>query len=218
MSVCKKSVCIRAAPFLLFAEHGTYLVFNVGLLILIKMTLEETGTVQAESNPLANDFCGVDQVIKDSTVHSNQSAATWALLLLLVHFPSWLGQDPPLGDEANVLARELLFQLADKTDLDLLECLELRHRHKDTDGLLALTNFDLLGSRDVQLTQVALKVRVHLKVQHSLRNSLFEFIGCLAIGLHNLSTSCERHLKNKFGLKNCQRYICKRITKMQFLI
>ena len=36
------------------------------------------------------------------------------LLLQLVGLPGGLGQDPPLGDEHNVLAGELLLQLTDQ--------------------------------------------------------------------------------------------------------
>ena len=85
--------------------------FNIGLLVLIQMHLEQASTVETESDPLANNFCRVDEVIKDGAVYSNQSTATRTLLLLLVHFPSRLGQNPPLGNEGDMLARELFLKL-----------------------------------------------------------------------------------------------------------
>ena len=109
--------------------------FNIGLLILIQMHLEQASTVETESNPLANNFCRVDEVIKDGAMHSHQGAATGTLLLLLVHFPSRLGQNPPLGNEGDVLARELLLELSDQASLNLLEGLQLRHWNEDNNGL-----------------------------------------------------------------------------------
>ena len=49
----------------------------------------------------------------------------WPLLLKLVGLSCWLGQNPPLCDEDDVLAGELLLQFTDQTGLDLLERLQL---------------------------------------------------------------------------------------------
>ena len=48
-----------------------------------------------------------------------------------------------LSNEDNVLAAELLLQLAHKAGLDLLVGAQLGHGHKDDDGLLS-GNIDLL--------------------------------------------------------------------------
>ena len=168
--------------------------FNIGLLILIQMHLEQASTVETESNPLANNFCRVDEVIKDGAVDSNQSAAAWTLLLLLVHFPSRFGQNPPLGNEGDMLARELLLKLANQASLDLLEGLQLGHWNEDHNSLLSMSNLHFLGSSDVQFPQMTLKVGVHFQVQKSLGDGLFKVIGSIAIRLQNLGTSCERHL------------------------
>ena len=85
-----------------------YLVFNISLLVLIQMNLEKTGSIKTETDPLSYNFCRVHKIIKDSTVNGNEGTAAWSLLLLLVHFSSGLGKNPPLGDEDDMLARELL--------------------------------------------------------------------------------------------------------------
>ena len=64
-----------------------YLMFNVGLLILVQMNLEKAGSVKTESDPLADNLSRVHEVVKDSTVHGDQGTAAGSLLLLLVHFP-----------------------------------------------------------------------------------------------------------------------------------
>ena len=165
--------------------------FNVGLLVLVQMNLEQSGSIQTETNPLADDLSGVDKIIKDSTVHGNQSTAPWPLLLLLVHLTSGFGKNSTLGNEYHVFAGELLFQFTDQTSLDLLEGLQLWHGNEDDNGLFALTNFNFLGGGDVQFPQMTLEVGVHLQVEQSLGDGLLEVVGRLAIGLDNLgSSSC----------------------------
>lgn len=44
-----------------------------------------------------------------------------------------LGQDLAVADEDNVFAREFLLEFTDKSDLDLLERLQLGHGHVDDD-------------------------------------------------------------------------------------
>ena len=50
----------------------SHLVFNVGLLVLVQVDLEESGAVKTDPGALANDLGGVDQVIEDGVVNSNQ--------------------------------------------------------------------------------------------------------------------------------------------------
>jgi hypothetical protein len=49
-----------------------HLVFNVGLLVLVQVDLEESGAVKTDPGALANDLSGVDQVIENSVVNGNQ--------------------------------------------------------------------------------------------------------------------------------------------------
>lgn len=104
---------------------------NVGLLVLVQVDLEETSAIKTEADPLADNFCWVHEVVEDSTVNGHQRTAAGSLLFLLVNFPRRLGEDSPLGNEDDMLARELLLQLTDQPGLNLLEGLQLRNRHKD---------------------------------------------------------------------------------------
>ena len=65
------------------------------------------------------------------------------LLLQLVGLPGGLGEDPPLGDEHDMLAGELLLELPHQPGLDLLEGLQLGHGNEDHDGLLSTSTVNL---------------------------------------------------------------------------
>ena len=65
------------------------------------------------------------------------------LLLQLVGLPGGLGENPPLGDEHDMLAGELLLELPHQPGLDLLEGLQLGHGNEDHDGLLSTSTVNL---------------------------------------------------------------------------
>ena len=46
--------------------------FNVGLLVLVQVDFEESGTVETDSGALAHNLSGVHQVIEDGVVNSDQ--------------------------------------------------------------------------------------------------------------------------------------------------
>ena len=72
-----------------------------------------------------------------------QGAGPGPLLLQLVRLPGGLGEDPPLGDEHDMLAGELLLELPHQPGLDLLEGLQLGHGNEDHDGLLSTSTVNL---------------------------------------------------------------------------
>ena len=65
------------------------------------------------------------------------------LLLQLVGLPSGFGEDPPLCDEHDMLAGELLLELPHQPGLDLLEGLQLGHGDEDHDSLLSTSTVNL---------------------------------------------------------------------------
>ena len=79
-------------------------------------------------------------------------------MVLLVHFPGWLGQDSPLGNEDNVFAGKFLFQFTDQPGLDLLEGPQLRNGNEDDGGFFAGSNFDFLGGSNVQFSQLTTEI------------------------------------------------------------
>ena len=166
--------------------------FDVGLLVLVQMDLEEPGAVQLDPDPLADDLGGVDEVVEDGGVHGHEGAGAGPLLLQHVSLAGRLGEDPALGDEDDMLAGELLLELADQAGLDLLEGLALGHGDEDDDGLLA-ADLDLLGGGDVQLAQLGLEVGVDLEVEEGLRDRLLELVGLLAVQLDDLSAGRKSH-------------------------
>lgn len=98
---------------------------------------------------------------------------------------SGLGQNPPLGNEDNMFAREFLFKLADKASLDLLERSELWHWHEDDDGFLA-TNIHFLGGVDVKFTKLSLQVGIQLQVKKGMSDRVFKLVGLLTSWLDDL--------------------------------
>jgi hypothetical protein len=49
-------------------------------------------------------------LIKLKIINYQEGSGAGPLLLQLVGLPGWLGQDPPLGNEDNMLAAEFLLQ------------------------------------------------------------------------------------------------------------
>ena len=81
---------------------------NILKLYKFQMYLKQTGSIEPNSDSLSDNLGGVDKVIEDAVVDSEEGAGPGPLLLQLVGLPGGLGQDPPLGDEDDMLATELL--------------------------------------------------------------------------------------------------------------
>ena len=169
--------------------------FDVSLLVLVQVDLEESATIEADPGALANDLGWVDEVIEDRIVDRHQRTASGPLLLQLVGLPGGFGQDSALGNEDDVFAGKLLFQLPDQPGLDLLEGLKLWGRNEDDDGLLALATVNLLGRAHEQLSELALEVRVDFQLEESLTNGALEIGWLYATLLLDFRHSNNRHLK-----------------------
>ena len=72
-----------------------------------------------------------------------------------------------------------------------MEGFQLRNCYKNCDGLPATTNFNLLGHGDVELPQLRLEIRVHLQLEHCLKDARLELVQLLAIGLDYLGDRAE---------------------------
>ena len=107
---------------------------------------------------------------------------------------------------------ELLFELANKADVDLVEVLQLLVRNEEDNCLSASSDIDFLSSSDVQALEVSLqvicgglerntkankqpkpraKLFLYLKVGEFLCNHGFELIRLLAISLDDLLSRCH---------------------------
>lgn len=78
----------------------------------------------------------------------------WSRPLLFVgdaRLMAGLGQNLAVSNEYNMLAAEFLLQLSDKTDLNLLECLQLGHRHINDDWLENRTKLKLITYSDKKM-------------------------------------------------------------------
>lgn len=111
-----------------------------GALILgVKVNLDQLGAINVHASALSHDFSGVDNVVEHVLVNCSHCAGAWTLLLLT----AVLGDDLARGNDDDVLLRELLFNFANKTRLDLLERTEKRHWDKEGNSFLSTRDFDL---------------------------------------------------------------------------
>lgn len=121
-------------------------VFDRRLLVLVQMDLDQLGTVELDAHALADNLGGEDEILEDRIVDRGEGSGTGPLLLQgIAGVARRLGQDFAFADEHNVLAGELLLELAHQTGLDLLESLLLGHRHVDDDGLCAWMDGFIFG-------------------------------------------------------------------------
>ena len=110
--------------------------FDGGLLVLIQVHLDQLGSVELDADTLADHLRREYQILQDGIVHGGERSGTRSLLLVGVAASTHrFGQNAALGNEHDVLAGELLLQLAHQTGLYLLEGLLFRHRHVDDDRL-----------------------------------------------------------------------------------
>ena len=87
---------------------------NVGLLVLIQMTFEQTSSIQLDPDSFPDNLSGINEIIQNAVVDSLQGAGPGSLLLQLVGLPGGLGQDTPLGNEHHMLSTELLLKLSNQ--------------------------------------------------------------------------------------------------------
>lgn len=116
--------------------------FDGRLLVLVQMDLDQLRAVQLDADALADDLGGEHEILEDGVVDRGERSAARPLLLERVtRVARGLGQDLAFADKDDVLAGELLLELAHQTRLDLLEGLLLGNRHVDDDGLRGMIRF-----------------------------------------------------------------------------
>jgi len=179
---------VLAGHLLVDSGERLQLVLYVNLLTLVQMNLDQTRSIELDSDTLANNLRWKAQVLEDSVMHRGESTTARTFLLVLSsRLSCWFRKNSPMSDEDNVLATELLLELSHESRLNLLIAAQLRNWHRDDDSLLTLYIY-LLGSSNAQLRKNSLQVTVHFEFQESLRNGHFKFIRLLPLWLHNLCT------------------------------
>eukprot|EP00216_Chloropicon_sp_CCMP2111_P006478 CAMPEP_0198240480 /NCGR_PEP_ID=MMETSP1446-20131203/5577_1 /TAXON_ID=1461542 ORGANISM="Unidentified sp, Strain CCMP2111" /NCGR_SAMPLE_ID=MMETSP1446 /ASSEMBLY_ACC=CAM_ASM_001112 /LENGTH=211 /DNA_ID=CAMNT_0043923213 /DNA_START=290 /DNA_END=922 /DNA_ORIENTATION=- len=170
--------------------EGVELGLGVLLILGVEENFEHARPVRGEPGALSDDLCGEDDVAEDGLVHGGEGAGPGpgegepALRRLL---------DPPVGNDHDMLAAELLLELAHQALLDLLEGLPEpewdRHDHR----LAPARDVHLARAQDVKVAQVALQLLARrLQVEQGLGHALLENIGQLALLLQDLLPCRER--------------------------
>lgn len=173
-------VDILASELLVDGGKGVDLVLKGGGILGVKEDLDDLGAIGLDAGALADDLSGVDNVLEGGVVHGSQGAGPGAHLLL-AGAAGGLGHDAALGDKEDVTVGELLLELTGQTGVDTLGLLEDRHGNEDHDGLATSGNVQLLGSGDLDGTEVLLELgRGLLQVKDSLGDLELELIsgGC----------------------------------------
>ncbi|GIL70710.1 hypothetical protein Vretifemale_1428, partial [Volvox reticuliferus] len=145
---------VLACEALIDAGKRLQLVLGGVAVLWVQVHLQDLGPIQPVSNPLANNFRWVHEVIQNGVVHRSQGAAAWAGVCLAI---AGGRKDPPVGDDDHVPAAELFLKLPDQALLDLMESLKQAVGNVNNDRLPGTVgDIDLFGGSDIQVTQVAL--------------------------------------------------------------
>ena len=105
----------------------------------------KSGSIESDSSSSADDLSGVAKILEDFVVDVGEGSAEWSLLLLVSGLSSGLGEDSSLGEDDDVLARELLLKLSDDLLVDLLPRLHLWEGDEEDDSLSAGSNLEFFG-------------------------------------------------------------------------
>jgi hypothetical protein len=178
-----------------YRREGIHFVFEVRLLLVVKVHAENLGAINLHALALVNNLRREDEVIEDSVMHSSEGTADRAHLGSTLSRALWLVENAAVGQENDVFAIELLLELTDKLGLDVLYVLEKRNRNKDDDGLLVTTYILFFSTSDVDLTELSLKLSVaELKIKERLGNRELKLVIFLAHRriLHKPKRSAKR--------------------------
>lgn len=169
---------------------------NFGLLILVELNLVKSRSIESNSGSSADDLSGEAKIFKDLVVDVGEGSAEWSLLLLVSGLSSGLGKDSSLGENDDVLARELLLEFSDDLLVDLLPGLDLWEGDEKDDSLSAGSNLEFLGGLEVKLLQDSLKIGsgVVLDLDESGGKLLLAIGGLLASILENLGSCGVSHI------------------------
>ena len=126
----------------------------------VKNDLQNAAAVNTNASALAQNLGRVHEILKDSIMNSGQSPAAGALLLSLAVVARLLSDNAALADDNNVLATELLLELANQADVKTLELAELVEGDGQDNSLLAIVNLELLGTKNVEVAELSLEFSI----------------------------------------------------------
>ena len=144
--------------------HGSKSLKLLGakLSLRVEDDFQNAATINTDASALAQNLSGVHEVLKNGIVNGSQSPAARALLLSLAVVARLLSDNAALADDNNVLATELLLELANQADVKTLELAELVEGDGQDNSLLAIVNLELLGTKNVEVAELSL----HFAVAH----------------------------------------------------
>jgi len=166
-----------------------------------KINVHTLGTLAIDANADAavNNFGGVDNILEEGVMDGSEGARVGALLGGDAVSLGLLGENAALAEDDDVAARELLLELVHDALLDAVEVLDEAERDEDNHSLLAITEIDLLGARNLDRLELGLElsVGVRLELEEVLSDDVLEGGGLNTLRLGELAAGSESHRANQ---------------------
>ncbi len=144
---------ILAGQFPVYVSIGSDPSLDIGLILGIKVYLEDTLTVNLTPSPLSVDFSGVYNIIQNCLMDGGECTRPRPQSRSLLTPTEVLSEDGTLGNDQYLASGELLLEFTYETNMDLLEgCTELVGYVED-DGLTSPAAIYLLRGSDVKVTE-----------------------------------------------------------------
>jgi hypothetical protein len=178
---------------------GVGLALDIGLILAVQIDLEDTLSVGLDPSSFTDNFSGIADIIKNGVLDLGEGtrSRTWSLGLLVAVVR--LSQNGALGNNEDMLSGEFFFELSDQPGVNLLEGHEQFVGDVEDDGLLSITDIDLLSGGDVKVSQRCLEFGGgHFQIQEFLRHLGFELVGFL-----NKQASNQENSKKAVGKIRC---------------
>ena len=152
---------------------------NSGVLV-VEVDLDNALAVDLAAGALANDFGGVENVLKDGILDGSEGAGARTGCMRPGGTLVGVAKDCALGNNEHKGAGELFLELANKLGVDRLERLEKLVGNVKDDGLLSTSAVNLLCGSDVEVLEGGLEIGGgHLQVEELGTNLGLELIGLL---------------------------------------
>eukprot|EP00184_Porphyridium_aerugineum_P008542 CAMPEP_0184691568 /NCGR_PEP_ID=MMETSP0313-20130426/382_1 /TAXON_ID=2792 /ORGANISM="Porphyridium aerugineum, Strain SAG 1380-2" /LENGTH=175 /DNA_ID=CAMNT_0027149311 /DNA_START=207 /DNA_END=734 /DNA_ORIENTATION=- len=166
------------------------------------MYFEQSGSVRSVSGSLSYNLSWEDQIVEDRLMDGGQASGVRSLLLMLASSLLLSGNDLPLCDDDDLLARKLLLEFSHESCLNLVEGEQQWARHEDHDDFAAARDVDLLCGGKLERLQVCLELGgVLLEVPESLGDGFLQSVHGGAGRLPQLG-QCGHGCKNVLFSKN----------------
>jgi hypothetical protein len=150
------------------------------LILAVQIYLEDAFSIGLDPGSFSDNFGGIADIIQNGVLDLGEGtrSRTWSLCLLVAVVG--LSQNGALGNNEDMLSRELFFELSDQPGVNLLKGREQFVGDVEDNGLLSIADIDLFSRGDVKVSQRCLEFGGgHFQIQELLRHLSFKLVGFL---------------------------------------